>query len=163
MATVRHVLLLILAYLLQTTWAHLLEVAALKPDLVLLVLVQIALRSGPVEGALLGFGIGLLQDLQMPADLGLNALVKTAAGFAAGYCRTGITADSIQVQVGLMLGTVLVHDLVFYLGSSGVTWVEVPYFWCRYSLGRAAYTGLIGALVYAALLLRSHFSPVTRD
>ena len=155
----RHILLLILALVLQTTWVSSLEVAALKPDLVILVLIHIALRAGSIEGTLLGFCVGLLQDTHTPVDLGLNALTKSLVGFFMGYCRTGVIADSIQVQIALIFGAVLVHDLVFYMGSSGVAWADVPFFWLRYSVGRALYTSLIGAFVYAALLLRSRFSP----
>ncbi len=159
MRIARHIMLLILAFVLQTTWVQSLEISGLKPDLILLVLIHIALRAGSMEATLMGFGIGFLQDTHMPADLGLNALIKTLVGFSVAYCRTGIVADNVQVQVALIFGAVLLHDMVFYLGSSGVAWTDVPFFWLRYSLGRAVYTSLIGAMVSAALMLRSRFSP----
>jgi len=159
MTTVRHILLLILAFILQTTWVHALEISAVKPDLILLVLVYIALRAGELEATLLGFCIGFLQDIYMPADLGLNALVNALVGFAVGYGRTGIVADSIQVQVALVFGAVLLHDLVYYLGSSVVSLVDVPFFWLRYGLGRAVYTGLLGALISGILLARRRLFP----
>jgi rod shape-determining protein MreD len=159
MRIVRHILLLILAFVLQTTWVEALEVAGLKPDLIILVLIHIALRTGSMEGTLLGFCVGFLQDTHTPADLGLNALVKTLVGFCVGYCRAGVVADNVQVQIALIFAAVLLHDLVFFVGSSGVAWTDVPFFWLRYSVGRALYTSLIGVFIYAALLLRSRFSP----
>ncbi len=159
MSVLRNILLLALAFVLQTTWIQALELAAIKPDLILVVLIHVALRGGSTQGALLGFGVGFLQDIYMPADLGLNALLMGLTGFGVGYCRSGIVADDVKVQLALIFGTVLVYSLVFYLGSSGVAWMDVPYFWIRYSIGRAAYSSLVGALVFAALLLRSHFTP----
>ncbi len=155
MRVARHVLLLALALLVETTGLQAIEIAALRPDLVLLALLHIGLRAGPVEGTLLGLGIGFLQDAQAPADLGLNALIKTVVGFSAGYCRTGIAVDSLWVQLALTAVVVLVHDLCFYAGSSGIALADVPFFWLRHSIGRALYTCLAGVLVYAALLLRS--------
>lgn len=160
MRIVRNVLLLVVAFVVQTTWIQALEVAALKPDVLLLVLIHIALRAGSTEGTIMGLAVGFLQDIHMPADLGLNALVMSLVGFAVGYCRSGMVADSIQVQVAIIFGAVLFHDLAFYLGSSGVEWTDVPFFWIRYSLGRAAYTSLIGSIVYAILVLRSRLSPM---
>jgi rod shape-determining protein MreD len=154
MRTARHVLLLALAFMLQTTWVQAIEIAALRPDLVLLTLILIALRAGPTEGALLGFGIGLLQDTQMPADLGLNAAVKAVAGYLLGRCGTRVAVDSLQVQAALLFAGVLVHDLVFYLGSSGIAAADVPFFWLRHSIGGAGYTLLGGGVVYVVGTLR---------
>lgn len=159
MIAVRHMLLLLLAFVLQTTWVHALQIAAVKPDPVLLVLVYIALRAGEFEATILGFCIGFLQDIYMPGDLGLNALVNALVGFAVGYGRTGIVADSVQVQVALVFGAVLLHDLVYYLGSSVVALMDVPFFWLRYGLGRAIYTSLCGALISSILLVRRRLFP----
>ena len=154
MDTARHILLLLLAFVLQTTWVHLFEIAGLKPDLVLLVLVYTALRSGPVESTLLGFGIGFIQDLYAPADLGLNALTKSVVGFSVGYGRSGVVAESVWVQVSFLVGGVLVHDLLYYLGSSAVDLADVPFFWLRYGPGSALYTGALGAALSGLLLVR---------
>lgn len=159
MQLARHILLLLLAFVLQMTWAQLFEILEVRPDLILLALVYIALRSGPFEATLLGFGIGLLQDAYMPQNLGLNALVKSIAGFAVGYGRAGIMADSAQVQALLTFGVVLIHDLIYYLGASGIGVADVPFFWLRYGLGRAVYTGLLSFLLSYAWTLRRRLSP----
>ena len=159
MSVVRHVLLLVLAFVLQTTWVHFFEISGLKPDLILLVLVHVALRAGRLEATILGFGIGFLQDIYTPADLGLNALAKSIIGFSVGYGRTGIVADNIQVQVALVAGAVLVHDVIYYLGHSGIGLADAPFFWLRYGLGRALYTGALGVLLSASLLVRRRVFP----
>ena len=84
MHIVRYILLLGLAFVLQTTWLDFISVSALKPDLILLIITIVALREGPISATLLGFSIGLLQDAYAPADFGLNALLKCTAGFAVG-------------------------------------------------------------------------------
>lgn len=156
----KHVLLLLLAFLLQTTWISLVAVFELQPDLIVLTLVYLALAVGPFEATLLGFGVGFLQDVYLPANLGLNALANSIVGFAVGYGRTGIMADQVQVQIGLVFGAVLVHDLIYYVGDHSLPLAEVPFFWLRYSLGRAFYTSLISLLLTYALLLRRRLFPV---
>ena len=150
----RYILLLGLAFVLQTTWLDFISVSALKPDLILLIITIIALREGPILATLLGFSIGLLQDAYAPADFGLNALLKCTAGFAVGHGHSRVVSDNVQVQVALVFFTVLLHDLLYYAITNAISLYDVPYFWMRYGLGRAIYTGLLGALAYALLPLR---------
>jgi len=152
--TVRHVLYLVLACFLQTTWLHYLGIWEIEPDLILLTVVFIALSSGHLEATALGFAVGLCQDTYSPADLGLNALAKSLLGFAVGLGRTRIMADTIQVQVAVVMAAVAVHDLIYYLGHGDVAVTQVPYYLMRYTLGRALYSGLIGAALAAVLALR---------
>ncbi|MXW79247.1 MAG: hypothetical protein F4Z57_09760, partial [Gemmatimonadetes bacterium] len=67
MSAVRHILLLALAFILQTTWVDSIKVGSIKPDLLIVALSFVALRSGPVVGAYMGLGVGIFQDLYMPA------------------------------------------------------------------------------------------------
>jgi rod shape-determining protein MreD len=57
-----------------------------RPDLLLLVVVPLALVSGPTYGAVLGFAIGLAADLTPPADhtIGRLALAYAVAGYLSG-------------------------------------------------------------------------------
>jgi rod shape-determining protein MreD len=153
--------LLVLALLLQTTWINAVQISAIKPDLVLLALVYTALSGGVVQGAIFGFCIGFLQDInQAPADLGLNALLNSLLGFAVGYGHGRIVTDSVKVQLALIFSAVLLHQFMYFLVSSGVPLSDVPYFWLRYSLGRTLYTTLFGALISMILRVRHHLFPV---
>ena len=154
MTVLKFSLFLALAFILQTTWVHLFEIFGLKPDLIVLALVYVALAAGAIKATILGFCIGFIQDIHAPEDLGLNALVDSLIGFVVGWGRMGIMVDNIQTQVALVVGAVLVHDLIYYVGQSGTELGDVPFFWLRYSLGRSLYTGLIGLLLSYLLLLR---------
>ena len=153
------ILFLALAFILQTTWIHLFEIFALKPDLIVLALVYIALEVGACKATILGFWIGFTQDVHAPDDLGLNALVNSIIAFLVGWSRVRIMVDNFRAQVAFVVGAVLLHDLIFYVGQSGTEIGQVPFFWLRYSLGRALYTGLVGLfLSFLLILRRRHFS-----
>ena len=51
----------------------------------------------------------------------------------------------------------LLHDLLYYAITNAISLIDVPYFWIRYGLGRAIYTGLLGAFAYILLPLRQRF------
>lgn len=156
---IRHILYLALVFVLQTTWVRHLEIAGLQPDLILLTVVFVALLAGQVEAAILGFVIGLCQDAYSPQDLGLNALAKSLVGFAVGIGRGGIIADSVQVQVAVLVAAVFVHDMIYYLGAGSVSMGDVPYLLLRFGVGRAVYTGIVGLFVAWLLRLRRQLIP----
>ena len=158
-AVARRLLYLALAFVVQSTWIHHLQIGEVLPDLVLMVVVFAALLSGHLEATVLGFLAGICQDAYTPADLGLNALAKSLVGYTVGAGRAGLLAEAVQVQVGILVAAVLLHDLIYYAGSSGNSLGEVPHLMLRYSLGRALYTGAIGLVVAWLISLRRRPSP----
>ena len=159
LAAARRLLLLVLAFVLQSTWVHHLQIGEVLPDLVLMVVVFAALLSGHLEATVLGFLAGFCQDAYTPADLGLNALAKSVVGFAVGAGRTGLMVEAVQVQVAVLMAAVLVHDLIYYAGSSSNTLGEVPQLMLRVSLGRALYTGVLGLVAAWLIRLRRRLVP----
>ena len=154
MRILRYSLLLVLALILQTTWAPAVAIFGVSPQLVLMTLVLIALAAGSFESTLLGFGIGLIQDAYMPDNFGLNALVNAIIGFAVGWGRGRIIGESIHVQVVLVVGAALVHGLLVLIGDSQKGWGQIPFFWLRYTLWNALYSGAATALLAGLLVLR---------
>jgi hypothetical protein len=66
---------------LQATLAQRIAIAGVKPDLLVAFVVYFGWMRGPVPGVIGGFTVGLIQDLDAPGPLGLNALAKTVVGF----------------------------------------------------------------------------------
>src|SRR5215467_6294288 len=76
-----------------------------QPDLVLVVVVAMALASGPLEGAVIGFAAGLAIDIAPPATdlLGQSALVFCLVGYGCG--KLGAAAgEALYALVGLTFG-----------------------------------------------------------
>ncbi len=81
------VLLAVTALLLQLTALNRLTLPRAHPSLVVVVVVSVALVEGPLVGAGLGFGTGLLADLLGDHLLGRFALLLTLVGYAAGLAQ----------------------------------------------------------------------------
>lgn len=79
-----HILILIATVILQTTLVPHLKVVSVQPDLILIVTVTYAFLEGAAFGSIIGFSGGLLQDLIVAQNIGLNALCKTIVGYLAG-------------------------------------------------------------------------------
>ena len=79
------------------------------PDLVLVVVVAMALASGPLDGAIIGFAAGLALDIAPPASnlLGQSALVFCLVGYGCGRLRVALGAaagEALYALVGLIFG-----------------------------------------------------------
>lgn len=104
---------LVAALALQTTIAGLMIRGTITLDLVLIVVVYVALTSGPVAGLLSGCVAGLLQDTLSSGIIGIGGLAKTIVGFAAGVFGTQfIVTAPLPRFVVFVLATIL-HAALF--------------------------------------------------
>jgi rod shape-determining protein MreD len=86
--------LLLLGVLLQTTVVPDLRIRGVCPDLMLLIAVCVGLVGGAEQGAVVGFGAGLLADLFLQTTpFGLSALAYCLIGFAVGALRGGMLRE----------------------------------------------------------------------
>jgi rod shape-determining protein MreD len=82
---------LVVAVLVQSTVLARLTLAGVRPDLLVLAVVSVAVATDPATGAAFGFVAGLVADLLFDLPVGVSALVYTAVGFAVGTLRVYVT------------------------------------------------------------------------
>ncbi len=71
-------IMLVFCLILQGTVFYFWNWAGIKPDLVMLLVIYIALHSRLLPGALWGLGIGILEDLYLGHFVGMYAFTLTA-------------------------------------------------------------------------------------
>lgn len=123
------------------------------PDLVLMLLATAALVLGPVNGALLGFVVGLFGDLLSTHVLGQTTLVFLLVGYGVGLVADA-TERSAAVAVAAVCGAVAVGTVAdvavaALLGADGLA-----------SPGQTLLRAVAAAL-YAALLTPFLFPAVS--
>jgi rod shape-determining protein MreD len=76
------------------------------PDLVLVVVVALALASGPLDGAVIGFAAGLAVDIAPPATglVGQSALVFCLVGYGCGLLRGSLERSAVLPVAGVAAG-----------------------------------------------------------
>jgi rod shape-determining protein MreD len=92
----------VVGVLLETTVLGELQLAGVRPDLLVLSVVAVAMASVPVSGAAFGFSAGLVGDLLFDLPVGVSALVYTAVGFAVGHARVYVTSHLPLVHLVLV-------------------------------------------------------------
>ncbi|HEX3299896.1 MAG TPA: rod shape-determining protein MreD [Actinomycetota bacterium] len=113
---------IVTAILLQSTVFSQLRLLGVRPELLYLVTILIALQEGPNEGAVVGFTCGLAQDMLLDQPMGITALTLTLLGYAVGMARQYIVSPSplvptIVVAISTALGVAFYEIVTFLLGQ----------------------------------------------
>ena len=96
-----------------------------------MLVVTLALASGPTEGMLIGFGAGLALDMAPPASnlLGLSALVFCVVGYGCGRLRGPLERSAwlplAVVALGVAAGEALYAVAGMTFGDPDITWQSV--------------------------------------
>ena len=115
----RDAVALIVVLALQATLLYRMEVAGVRPDLLVAWVVYFGWMRGPIPGTLGGFGVGLVQDLDAPGPLGLNAFAKTVVGFLVAKSGARLDRSSTGVRFVFFFAALIVHDLIYYAVATG--------------------------------------------
>jgi rod shape-determining protein MreD len=146
------VAVVVTALLLQSTVFARLRLLGVRPELLYLVTIVIALLEGPNEGATVGFASGLAQDFMMNQPKGLTALTLTLLGYAVGMFRQFIVSPSplvptIVVAVGTAAGLAFYEVVSVLLGN----FHEEAAYGVKVALLAAAYNAVLTPILYPVL------------
>ncbi len=143
---------LLLALLLQTRLAAFLVLGTSPLDLVLIVVVYVAITSGPTTGLLAGAAAGLAQDALSSGIIGIGGLAKTLVGYFVGQASMQFNIAGVLPRFITFVLATVVHAAVFMgsyellnLRDFGFPWGGV--------LGQGAANALVGVVVLQAIEL----------
>ena len=105
---------IVIAIAVQTTLAgYIFRGSSTAIDLVLIVVVYIAIKSGPVTGLLAGTVAGLIQDALSSGVLGIGGLAKTIVGFLSGSLGTQFIVTAPLPRFMILLMATVLHAAIF--------------------------------------------------
>jgi rod shape-determining protein MreD len=104
---------ILIAIALQTTLASMVFRGSTAIDLVLIVVVFVAIKSGPVTGLMAGTVAGLIQDALSSGILGIGGLAKTLVGFLAGVLGSQFIVTAPLPRFLLLLMATALHAIIF--------------------------------------------------
>ena len=135
------------ALALQTSLARFLIRGTVAVDLIFVVVVYVALTSGPVTGLLTGTLAGLVQDALSSGVIGIGGLAKTVVGFLAGIVGTQfIVAQPLSRFVVFSVASLL-HSAMF-IGL--YVMLDLRQFGAPYAavLGQATGNAVVGVVAF---------------
>lgn len=145
------------ALLLQAGLAPYLTVLGVTPNFLLLVVVTVALTSGPLAGASSGFAAGLIYDLLGSGPVGTMALVLAITGYLAGTLHEQMFAEGWLLPLTVVFFAALASEVAYGLLLM-MLGIELPFLrtLATKMLPGAVYNTALALLVYPwlARLLR---------
>lgn len=157
-----YVILFLLIVPFQASVLNVLSLGGIKPDLALTALFIIGLLTSPVEAALAGIGIGLVQDISSASLIGFSGLTRGLAGLAAGLLGSRVLDISSPAIVVFLAALSLAEGILISLFLQ-VTYGAMPFFSLLAGrlLPQAIYTGVLG-LVALRLISGKNVVPLLK-
>lgn len=145
--------LIILCFLLQTTFFQGLDFGGIVPNLMIVLTASFGFMRGEKTGLLYGFFCGLLVDIFFANVLGLNAMIYMYIGYANGKFNRIFFPEEIKLPLALILVSDLVYGFSYYVilfllrGK-----FNLGFYFLHIILPEMVYTILVTLLLYPLIL-----------
>ena len=106
--------IIIAAYLLQCTVFSSLELAGIKPNLLIIVTASFGFMRGSREGVLVGLVSGLLADIQFGDMIGFYALIYLLVGYINGMFQRLYFDEDIKLPLFLIAISEFLYGIIVY-------------------------------------------------
>ncbi len=111
--------------LLQSLLVPFIQINVWRPEFVLIIVLFMGKRFGSIKGSTAGFVLGLIQDSLSSLPVGITALPKSIAGYAAGKLgRFGVEGTLFYL---LFVSLILLHELIVYAFYQFITDISFGY------------------------------------
>ena len=145
-------IVILLAFLLQTTVFQPIKLADAVPNLLLAVTITYGYLRGRTSGLVIGFVCGLLLDCMYGSVIGLYAFIFLPIGFVVGFCRKIYFTDSLILPIVLIASGDFAYCMYFYITEFLMRGRLHFWFYVLHKfLPEILYTTLVGVLVYGFL------------
>ncbi len=137
---------------LQITWLSRAGLGGAVADPLLIVVMVVGLLHGPEEGALVGAGAGLLQDVMTGTPLGLGMLAGVCVGFCAGLVERTIYLENVWLPGLAASALTLVRNAV-WIGIAHLVGLlsASPLDVVRITALAACYNGIVAVPIFHGL------------
>ncbi|MDR1800938.1 MAG: rod shape-determining protein MreD [Lachnospiraceae bacterium] len=140
-------------FLLQTNLFPAFRLAAVTPNLLIVLVASCGFMRGQTSGMLVGFFSGLLLDAFSGGVLGFNMLLYTSIGYANGYFQRMFFADDIKfpvIMIGIssLISSSLTYIAFYFLNGDFAFWNQLR----RVVIPELIYTMLLSIPLYRLIL-----------
>lgn len=144
--------ILILNLVLQSTLFQAIQIRGIMPNTAIILIVSYALLRGSLEGALVGFFCGLLQDVYFGTSLGFFSCLGMLTGYFSGKASQNFYRENYLIPLLLCtIATFLYETLVYSTSFLFRGNLNFLYYFNNLILPETVYTSVISILVYRIL------------
>jgi rod shape-determining protein MreD len=120
-------------------------------DLPLVVTVYYALgRRSPIQGTVMGAGMGLFEDALTTHAIGINGIAKTVVGFLAASVGIRIDVENFTIRMALCFMLSLLGSAIYVFVYRGLLGIELEWTWFT-ELFKAIGNSMIAMVLFPVL------------
>lgn len=147
------IILIVICFLLQTTFFRGLAFGGIVPNLLIILAASFGFMRGEKTGLVIGFFCGLLADIFFGNVLGLNAMIYMYIGYANGKFHQIFFPDDIKLPLCLILISDMAYGFLYYVTLFLMrSRFHISYYFMHVILPEAVYTILVTLLLYPLVL-----------
>lgn len=142
-------IILFLNHMLQATYIQHIRIRGVVPNIAIIIIVSFALIRGSLEGAIVGFFAGLLQDMYYGTTMGFYSLLGMYIGYICGKPNQKFYRENYLLPFGLVVASTFMYEIIIYVTSfliRGKT--DFTYFLNHMILPCVVYTGVVSLFIY---------------
>ncbi|MBR5359789.1 MAG: rod shape-determining protein MreD [Lachnospiraceae bacterium] len=146
-------IMIIAAYLLQTTLFKAISIAGIVPNILIILTSAFGFMRGKNEGMLIGFISGLLVDIFFGSILGFYALVYMFIGYVNGFFRRIFYPEDIKLPMILIGASELLYCFICYVFLFMLRGrLHFGYYFLHIIIPDIVYTVLVTLILYKGIL-----------
>jgi len=107
--------ILLLYLILQPTYIQHIRMMGIIPNFAVMIIVSFGLLRGSVEGAIIGFALGLLQDIFFGRAIGFYALIGMFIGYVCGIPNKKYYRENYILPFFLVILSTLAQGIITYI------------------------------------------------
>jgi len=162
---VSYSILIFFITLVQSTVLDNIAIYNVKPNLLMVFIVSVALLGSNVEGAVVGFICGLVQDMVSGGPIGFYALLGLYLGFAIGSINERLYRENVLVTIIVtFISTVVYEFSVYFLSYFEKGSLQLVYPFTHVILPEAVYNSVVSIFIFIIILkIKRRSEKVAKD
>lgn len=105
----------LIIYFLQANFFNWFNIAGVKPNLFIILLLFVGMYMGKAYGLGIGITLGLLIDFFIGKAIGINGIILGLAGILGGVLTKSFSKDSRLTIMLIVMGTTCVCEIISYI------------------------------------------------
>ena len=147
------ILSFLIIYLLQSNFFSWFNLAEVKPNLFVILILAIGLFAGKSMGITFGILFGITLDFFIGKSIGISALMLGIVGFAGGYLDKNFSKNSRVTMITMILISTIIYEIGTYIFNYFINsaQIDILYF-IRILIIELIYNTIITIIIYPLIM-----------
>lgn len=140
-------------YLLQVNFFSWFNLAGIKPNLFVILVLIIGLFAGKSLGTAMGILFGIALDFFIGKSIGVSALMLGIVGFVGGYLDKSFSKDSRLTMITMILISTIIYEFGAYIFNYFISSAQISIFqFVKILIIELIYNTMITIIIYPIIM-----------